>query len=278
MRCLVCDGEAFEPDGEAGGVSYLICVGCGLQVMYPRVNGVDFYRDEFWSEGHKASREKRLERSLKKAGYHAAAIGRYVKSGRVLDIGCGFGHTGMLLREAGLTVDGIEPGREAADIARQNGVDIVSDTIEDFLAGSPAPTYDGISFASSLINLDDPVAALRGVRAWLKPDGILYVQVNNPIYRKGMSAYHPFIFHPQCLATALHRTGYRIVESDYQEPDAPEPFKWWLVYIARPGPVRSERPPFDLARFRATRDAGNARLAAVYKASKRALALRYPLL
>jgi SAM-dependent methyltransferase len=278
MQCIVCDGDRFEDDGEGGGASYVICVGCGLQVMHPRIHGTEFYREDFWGDDQKGGFERRLARSVKKAGYHAATIRRHVQAGAILDIGCGYGHLGMRLREAGLSVDGVEPGRQAAEIAEKNGILIVADTVEELLASAPPRLYDCVSFASSLINLEDPMAALRGVRALLKPQGVLYVQVNNPIFRSGRSIYHPFIFHPSCLGFALGKCGYQIVEGDFEGPGTSQPVKWWLVYVARPGGVASQSLAFDLAAFRAARADGNARLAAHYKSNKRELAKHYALI
>ena len=108
------------------------------------------------------------------------------------------------------------------------------------------------------------------MRPLLKEGGILYIQVNNSIYRPGMSIYHPVIFHPANLEFLLRRLGYDIVARDYAgDPETEqEPFRWWLTLVAQPsdGPRPSFLDiTFDLEEFRRLRGIGNARIREVYR-------------
>jgi SAM-dependent methyltransferase len=301
--CLVCGGSSFAPDGsiEAAGdtFAYLICSGCGLQMMFPRPSKRwyrRFYEGEFWHEKHQATAKHgsaeeafaaRKRRAMAKARYHADTILRHIELGpesRTLDVGCGYGFLSRFLRErTGCLTDGVEPGEQSWRVMMENGVRLAGQSIESF-KGEPG-SYDVVSFASSLINLADPAAALAAVRPLIAPGGILYVQVNNPIYRGGMSIYHPVIFHPANLEFLLRCLGYEIVGRDYDGDleEEPEPFRWWLTLIARPSDA--PRPAaidfaFDLQRFRRARELGQRRQRELYKDKARikALAAEHPII
>lgn len=187
----------------------------------------------------------------------------------MLDVGCGYGHAGRLVREAtGCATDGIEPGTIAAGIAREHGIEIVAPTIEALAHTAPRRRYDVVSFASSLINVSDPLAGLRIARDAMADDGRLYVQINNPVYRGGESFFHPVILARETLDFALRKCGLEpLVWDAGGDPEVIErPFRWWLTVVAakssEPAPLR---PNFDVGRFRASRKRGQKQLANTYK-------------
>lgn len=98
----------------------------------------------------------------------------------VLDIGCGEGHVGGRLRQAGLEVDGIEPDPERAEAARNHlafvaacGLDQVAD------AHLPRTAYPVVLFLDVLEHFADPAAALEASRDILTPDGTVFTLVPN---------------------------------------------------------------------------------------------------
>lgn len=277
--CPVCGARRFRPDGEiewsGRRFKYDLCAACGLKAMRRPPTDADyeaFYRDEFWGEGVKgkpATQEVRTGRAIAKARYHRDFIVAHCAlspSSRMLDIGCGYGFAGKLVREAtGCATDGVEPGSVAAEIARENGVDIVAPTVEALPTGE---SYDVVSFASSLINLSDPVAGLRIARGAMAEDGRLYVQINNPVYRGGESFFHPVIMARETLDYALRKAGYEPLIWDADgDPDVTErPFRWWLTVVARKSSAPPpQRPDFDVRRFRASRKLGQKNLSQTYK-------------
>jgi SAM-dependent methyltransferase len=98
----------------------------------------------------------------------------------VLDIGCGEGHVGGRLRQAGLEVDGLEPDPERAEAARAHlafvatcGLDGVGE------ANLPHAAYPVVLFLDVLEHFADPAAALARSRAILTPDGTVFGLVPN---------------------------------------------------------------------------------------------------
>ncbi len=97
---------------------------------------------------------------------------------RVLDVGCGAGHLGRLLKERGHHVTGLELVPEAAAEARRWLDVVVSADVE---AGLPfaAESFDAIIFADLLEHLVDPWRVLREATALLAPAGVVVASVPN---------------------------------------------------------------------------------------------------
>jgi SAM-dependent methyltransferase len=118
--------------------------------------------------------------------YLTGQIGTFARlSGRVpqvcsaLDIGTGIGKAMVALEHAGFDVHGIEPSASfhGAAIARM-GIQagrLQLASVED--ATYPRESFDFINFAAVLEHLAAPAAALRKAVEWLKPDGLMYVEV-----------------------------------------------------------------------------------------------------
>jgi SAM-dependent methyltransferase len=98
---------------------------------------------------------------------------------RVLDVGCGQGALGRLLRERGHQVCGVELVREAADEARR-WLDrvVVGDAEADGLPFPPA-SFDAVVFADVLEHLVDPWRVLREAARLLVPGGVVVASVPN---------------------------------------------------------------------------------------------------
>ena len=80
--------------------------------------------------------------------------------GRVLDVGCGSGAIGQVLREKGVErVEGIEPDREAATAAREVYDEVAASTVEAALDELEGP-YDTILAYDVLEHLVDPWSVL----------------------------------------------------------------------------------------------------------------------
>jgi SAM-dependent methyltransferase len=271
--CIVCHSETFRADGTVawrdGQLSYVICERCGLKQLDPIPDWYGrYYADEFWTEtgkdGKVRSEEARLKRAQDKARYHAEFVAPHLSAqSRALDVGCGYGFFGRLLHEAtGCAVDGVEPGTIACEMAKQNGVKIVADDLRRVDA-----RYDALLFASSFINLPDPAAALQASHLLLHEGGLLYIQINNPIYRGGEGAFHPFLFHQLGLAHFLRMHGFAPIRWDYEPfPPAQRPFRWWLTTLCRKAePLTPDLFEFDLDAFRAARSEGQRLLAETYR-------------
>jgi SAM-dependent methyltransferase len=103
-------------------------------------------------------------------------VNRYVKKGRVLDIGCSIGIFLDIFQGAGWETWGVEPSK-SANRAMQRGHKIFRKYFEK--ANLPRNYFDLIVLNHTLEHLDDPVEILSKVNCLLKKKGIVFVDVPN---------------------------------------------------------------------------------------------------
>jgi len=95
-------------------------------------------------------------------------------TGRLLDVGCYVGIFLSMARERGWDVQGLEPSRWAAEMARSRyGLDVVSGAIAQ--ATWPEGYFHTITLWDVLEHLSDPLAGLETVGRWLAPGGRLWL-------------------------------------------------------------------------------------------------------
>jgi SAM-dependent methyltransferase len=98
---------------------------------------------------------------------------------RVLEIGCGAGELGRLLKQRGHYVAGVELVAEAAETARRHLDQVVTADVE--AGGLPFPTgsFDALVFADVLEHLIDPWRVLRETVGLLAPGGRVIASIPN---------------------------------------------------------------------------------------------------
>lgn len=97
------------------------------------------------------------------------------EGGRILDLGCGPGHTAAAMKRAGYRVDALDASPELAKIAQQHyGIDVTVATFDDVRA---IETYDGVFANFSLLHA--PKKAMPGhlarIANALVPSGVFHV-------------------------------------------------------------------------------------------------------
>jgi 2-polyprenyl-3-methyl-5-hydroxy-6-metoxy-1,4-benzoquinol methylase len=140
--------------------------------------------------------------------YFAGEIGTYLRlSGRkaetctALDIGAGVGKAMIALSHAGFSVRGIEPSPQFRRAALERmGIEpgnllLASLETADF----PANSFDFINFGAVLEHVTDPAEMLKKTVQWLRPGGLMYVEVPSSAF----------------LLSRLVRLFYRLTGADY---------------------------------------------------------------
>ena len=96
-------------------------------------------------------------------------------SGRMLDIGAGFGTGVKIFREAGYDVEALEPEDDRFHyINNALGIKCYGAALEEFV---PDRRYDVITCAHNLEHVDDPKAEIERMRDYLAPGGVMYCEV-----------------------------------------------------------------------------------------------------
>ena len=107
-------------------------------------------------------------------------VSRLDEGAKVLDIGCGEGHVGGSLVNAGLLVDGLEPDPERAEAARAHLPFVRTAHLDGAVAeGMPNSPYDAALFMDVLEHFVDPVTALRTTTELLAAEGRVFALVPN---------------------------------------------------------------------------------------------------
>ena len=159
--------------------TYARCDGCGLIAQIDRPADLSrFYPPGYVSVPPSLAR---LEQIARRTRYQIEMVRRFVSSGRLLEIGPGFGSFVWLAKTAGFEVDAIESDRAACDyLATQIGVRVThSDSPESVLAASKT-AYDAIVLWHALEHLPNPWATLQAAARVLNPGGLILVATPNP--------------------------------------------------------------------------------------------------
>jgi SAM-dependent methyltransferase len=208
--------------------------------------------DDYWTP----------EQFEEEAGYFEAEIAtakRFLgfRTGmRALDIGAGLGKAMRALDAAGFDTYGIEPSAKFREAALNHGCisrdKLVLAAVED--AEFPVDHFDFITFGAVLEHLRSPSRALERAVKWLKPGGVIQVEVPssrwlisrlvNAYYRlRGTNfvtnispmhvPFHLFEFSPRSFELHGRRAGYEIAEQRFvvcSIPHAPRllhaPLRW----------------------------------------------------
>lgn len=101
------------------------------------------------------------------------------RGARVLDVGCGTGSISKLIAEqCDAEVLGVEPDATRAELARQQGIDVVTGALTPALAAERGP-FDVVVLADVLEHVTSPAALLETCKLALRLDGKLLLSTPN---------------------------------------------------------------------------------------------------
>jgi SAM-dependent methyltransferase len=195
QQCPIC-GAVLPPPaitapdrlhGTGGEHHVARCTACGAGVTVPRVGDEQlaaFYPNEYGPYSERMSALERLASRMIRAfqGWSAmraaplSALGGR-PAGHGLDVGCGRGDLAVTLAGRGWEMTGVEPSASACAAAAARGIDARCGTLTT--VALEASSYDAAVFRHSLEHTNDPVDALRIVRAALRPGGLVLITVPN---------------------------------------------------------------------------------------------------
>ncbi len=254
--CPVCDRDQWRPVFDAPDTRHqtserlypvVECTECGLgrtdlegeipdlAAIYPS----DYvYHESSGSEPRGTSRiaSHRIARATGSLGYWRWCDPRFAdldelgsKPGTVLDIGCGAGRYLHRFAELGWRVEGIEPSKSAAAVARQQGFTVQTSPAEE--ADYPSNTFDLVTMYHSLEHCDRPQVVIERSLGALKLDGVIAIALCNfdsPGRRFFGAAWplleiprHRYHYTPPALSRLLKRSG-ATLEGVYYHNDLDE--------------------------------------------------------
>ena len=173
-------------EGEGVVLPSVRCPRCTLVFLSPRLPANDvaaFYRASqrlapYFATGAKARRDRG-------AGFwpFARLVERTLAPGQrdLLDLGCGAGAFMRLMASRGFSVMGAEISPTAAALARADGLDVRATAFDEAVASfaREGRRFDAVTLIHTFEHLADPLRALRGLRAILRDDGAVAINVPN---------------------------------------------------------------------------------------------------
>lgn len=211
--CPGCGAEVFCEHLESRGASHrLACRSCGLQFWWPLAGA-----SAEWYAAHGTTTADWCD-SLVRPGHRRFLAQPPIRSGRLLDIGCGHGLFLSLARDrAGLDAWGLDWDVRAVEFGRRcRGLThLYAQSIEEFAAARGGEGFDAVTLFEVLEHQDDPVACLSRAAALLKPGAVLAGSVPNrnrlvigPREGWDYPPQHLLWFHPRSLMSLLQRSGF----------------------------------------------------------------------
>lgn len=224
VPCPVCEGSASTPvagiDRRMKRLPTVMCDHCGLLFTNPMPTEAELgaYYEKYYRFDYQlaASRpkQKHIENRRREASTRAAALDGLIAEGAsTLDFGAGSGEFVALMLEKGFDAHGFEPGEPHATYAIEQLGDRIRRT--GWQAAPYGAEFDLVTCFQVLEHLSNPAAALRRMADWLKPGGLLYIEVPDMIgslAKKGFGGLHfahVLGFNHDNLALAAARISFR---------------------------------------------------------------------
>lgn len=224
--CDLCDHMDSDPALPNAQLDLRRCRGCGhvFLVRSARPEAAEYYADYY--DGRNSTVDAITQARAREM---LRGFERWVRPGRLLDVGCGIGYLMEAGAESGWDPVGVEISDAAVEVARARGCQVHHGDYLDipFDAGS----FDAITMIEVLEHLDRPAQYLRKAARDLRPGGLLYLTTPNfaGLGRRLSAGAHRIIstehlnyFSQRTLTRVLDASGFRVVKVRTPNIDLPE--------------------------------------------------------
>jgi SAM-dependent methyltransferase len=145
--------------------------------------------------------------------------------GKVFEPGCSWGKMLLPWKELhGCEATGVEPKKESVLAAKEQlGLDVLQGFADD--PRIPENAYDLVLNTRTINHMLDPLGDLRNARRWLKPGGILFVDIQDAIREARYEGFernvveidHVYMFSLNTLTAMVQQVGFSVVKSEIQD-------------------------------------------------------------
>jgi SAM-dependent methyltransferase len=224
IPCWACGSSATQTSDRFAPNQLTECRDCGL-LFVPEITvdaARDFYDDAYFDEyagtegsyaSNDAQRAREARMRIEWVASHAPP------PGRLLEIGSASGYFLDAARRGGYEPLGVEPSpRESASAVERFGVEVRTGLLED--VDLPAEAFDIACGWHVIEHVVEPLSAISALRAALRPDGLLFLEVPNgasPLAKLMGTRWpqlglpeHVSIFSPESMRALLSRAGLEI--------------------------------------------------------------------
>ena len=215
--CNSCNHEAISNRGRNRELmNTVICRECGLVFTNPMPTQSEI--DDFYSWSYRISykgvytpKPKHIYRNGKRAIPRLLRVKELgYLSGALLDVGSGGGEFLYLMSRLGYEVHGVEPDLRYGEFThKQYDLDVILEPVQNVKLRSEA--YDIITMNHVLEHIRNPVEILQRIRLFLRPKGVLIVEVPNvsAVYHSPKTKFHFAHLYNFSMQT-LERLGARV--------------------------------------------------------------------
>lgn len=184
--CVLCGSAQVEVvsrvDRRGRPLVTVLCGGCGVLRNDPVPGEAEleaFYRRDYRTDykGAAEPRKRQVFRNLDRLQGHILGFADiYGQGGDWLDLGSGSGEFSFLAQHLGARVTAVEPNEGYAAYCRTKlDLPVTVGRMED--CGFAPASFDLIRLSHVLEHMRDPVASLERLKGWLRPGGVIYVEV-----------------------------------------------------------------------------------------------------
>jgi SAM-dependent methyltransferase len=229
IDCPACSNTKLVSQFDKMGFSYVQCEKCETLFVSPRPAHQDLMKiyvdspsTRFWvNDFFLPMAEARREKIFAPRAEFIAERFPDIKSGRIADIGAGFGlfleEMKKMLPESDLVA--IEPSTDMARICREKGLSVLETSLEDV---DPDERFDLMTAFELFEHLHDPLPFVEKVHSLLNRGGYLFLTTLNGfgfdiqiLWERAKSVFPPHhlnFFNPHSIETLLVRKRFEIVE------------------------------------------------------------------
>jgi len=220
ILCPICEKSESNPLHQEGAFQMVRCTSCQFIYLNPRPTNeslFSFYQHYLPEEESSIeSWQKMMQPVFKRA---ANLIQHRKGSGRLLDVGSGFGFFLAEMGGRGWDVTGVEISRKGMDYARDFlGLTVHLGPLEE--VGFPKNYFDAVTGFYVIEHLAHPMAFLKECHRIIKPGGLLLLRyphttpIKNLLHRFGMEnrlydlPAHLSDFSPEMIQRCLEGIGF----------------------------------------------------------------------
>ena len=227
--CIICKEDEFTKYAEEGYFQALKCGKCGMISVNPHYSEEGL--DKFYSSFYQDRSTKNDLSILRKSMYEEDKnwIHSFIKSGKVLDIGCSDGSFLSFFNEELWDRHGIDLTSDALNIAKKRKIKTYQGKIWNKDVGGD---YDLVMMRGTIEHFLDPIAVLKKCSEILKPGGILFITATPDgnsfafnVYRHKWRLFTPYnhihFFTVDLLTNILNDMNCNLIARHYQYEETP---------------------------------------------------------
>ena len=182
MDCSICTSTKVEIKfNMTERHQVLSCLNCGVEFLFPQLNDADLsklYSENYYKAwGIQGETENEVTKEMKTATFRLRLdlISKYVKSGKVLDVGCATGYFLEEARARGYAPYGVEFSSYSSAIAKKKfgAENVFTGILEDCTFENKS--FDVIAMSDLIEHVRVPRETLSKATQLLKDDGVIMI-------------------------------------------------------------------------------------------------------